>query len=57
MSSLLIPDCYNYIIGLSRTNCECFDIPADASESMSGLYLDELESLNIINAISECAKG
>lgn len=54
MSAILIPDCYNYIIGLSRTNCECYTIPADASTSLSGLYLDELESLAVIQAIADC---
>jgi len=54
MSSVLIPTCYEYIIGLSRTNCKCYTIPDDASESLSGLYLDELESLNFISAITNC---
>lgn len=57
MSSLLVPDCFEYIIGLSRTNCECYTIPADASESLSGLYLDELESLAVINSIKDCENG
>ena len=54
MSQLIVPDCYDHIIGLSRTNCECYDIPAEAEESLSGLYLDELESLAIINSIKDC---
>lgn len=52
--SVIIPDCYESIIGLSRTNCDCYDIPSDASESLSGLYIDELESLAIINSIKDC---
>ena len=54
MSSLLVPDCYQYIVGLSRTNCECYDIPSDASESLSGLYIDELDSLSVISSIKDC---
>jgi hypothetical protein len=33
------------IIGLTRTQCECFDV--EANESDSGLWLDELEGLNL----------
>ena len=54
MSSILVPDCYQYIVGLSRTNCNCYDIPEDASESLSGLYIDELESLQFIQSIQNC---
>jgi hypothetical protein len=54
MSSILVPDCYQFIVGLSRTNCDCFDIPADAEESLSGLYIDELESLQFIQTIQNC---
>lgn len=57
MSSILVPDCYQYIVGLSRTNCECYDIPFDASESLSGLYIDELESLSSIQSITNCENG
>lgn len=46
-------DCHHNIIGLSRTACPCLDgnIPADADESRSGLYLDEAPWVNI-NAVS-----
>jgi len=57
MSSLLVPDCYEYIVGLSRTTCECYTPPADADESMSGLYIDELESLSAINSSINCENG
>jgi len=57
MSSLLIPDCYQYIVGLSRTECECYTPPADADESLSGLYIDELESLSAINSSINCENG
>lgn len=45
--------CFDNIIGLSRTDCDCFTdgMPAGADISDSGLYLDELEGLNL-NMIS-----
>ena len=40
--------CFENIIGLSRTDCECVeDRPVSAGTSNSGLYLDELEGLSI----------
>ena len=40
--------CFENIIGLSRTDCECVeDRPVSAGTSASGLYLDELEGLSI----------
>jgi hypothetical protein len=49
MSSQQLDDCYQYIIGLSRSTCECNedDRPSDYNVSDSGLYLDELEGLNL----------
>ena len=49
--------CFENIIGLSRTDCPCVeDRPVDAGVSESGLYLDELEGLNLrlINASQAC---
>lgn len=41
--------CFQNIIGLSRTPCPCTDegIPDDADVSASGVYLDEMQGLNI----------
>ncbi len=41
--------CFQNIIGLSRTPCPCTDegIPLDADVSASGVYLDEMQGLNI----------
>lgn len=54
-------DCIDKIIGLSRTDCSCYDTdkPADANESVSGLYIDELEgiSLKMADSPSPCEKG
>jgi len=52
-----LPNCYEDIIGLSRTTCECYDIPADASTSLSGLYIDELASLICLQSITDCEMG
>jgi hypothetical protein len=50
--------CFDDIIGLSRTDCTCFD-ENTFNISKSNLYLDELEGmdLNKINAASDCGKG
>lgn len=51
-------DCYDYIIGLYRGTCECFD-PKDPYEldyntSNSGLYLNELHPLNNLMGLENC---
>jgi len=42
-------DCYDYIIGLSQTECDCYDpkgvFTLDFNNSYSGLFLDELPHL------------
>lgn len=54
-------DCLQYIIGLSQTNCECFEDnkPIDYSRSDSGLYMDQVEGLelNLIDSIKNCEQG
>jgi hypothetical protein len=54
-------DCLSHMIGLSRTNCNCYDSdkPGDYNESDSGLYLDEQEGLrlNMVEAASDCEAG
>lgn len=56
-----INDCLSKIIGLSETNCSCFTsgIPVDAATSNSGLFLDQLEGLNLkmADAIEDCEEG
>lgn len=52
--------CFENIIGLSRTDCQCVDDrPVDAGVSESGLYLDELPGLNLLmaNAAKKCGAG
>lgn len=54
----IVLDCYNNIVGLTRTDCECYtDIPTDAAESKSGLYLDELVGLSFIQSMTNCDNG
>lgn len=52
-------DCLLSVIGLSRTDCDCFDKSAAAEVSLSELYLDELDPINstIIQAREDCEKG
>ena len=56
--SVSIPECYNSIIGLTRTDCECYGtIPDDAADSLSGLYIDELVGLSFIQSMTDCDNG
>ena len=50
--------CFNSIIGLSQTDCNCYDV-SGYTTSLSGLYLDELEGINIksLNDLPDCDKG
>ena len=59
--SLIINDlyqCYDYIIGLSRTECACDDpkgdYELDFNTSYSGLYIDELEPLRVLAGLENC---
>lgn len=53
--------CFEKIIGLADTSCDCFtdDMPTDAAESASGLQLAGLEGLNLntLKAAADCASG
>lgn len=54
-------DCLENIIGLSQTECSCFDEgkPANANKSESGVFLDQLQGFNlkIASGADDCAKG
>jgi len=56
--SISLYDCYDYIIGLSRTECTCDDpkgdYELDFNTSYSGLYIDELQPLAISRALEKC---
>lgn len=57
--SVSLDACLSNIIGLSRTECDCFtdNMPTDASVSESGLMLDELEGLNLNMLRSDDCSG
>jgi hypothetical protein len=57
--SIIIDPCYGNIIGLSRTECSCDTVPDWASESDSGLWMDELEGMNLklAEAAADCQRG
>jgi hypothetical protein len=58
--SLILPGCLDNIIGLSEVDCECFtDAPVDSGVSLSGLYIDRLEGLDLklIDAATDCGTG
>lgn len=46
--------CYDNIIGLSKTECACFDDPSPYNLSNSRLYLDQLEPLKKISGLLNC---
>lgn len=53
----IINDCYDYIIGLTQSNCDCYDIPADAGTSLSGLFITDMASLAWIETLTNCEAG
>lgn len=56
--SITVPECYKSIVGLTRTDCECYsDMPDSAADSLSGLYLDELVGLSFIQSMTNCDNG
>lgn len=54
-------DCYDYIIGLSRTEGSCYDpktgFTLDYNTSYSGLYLDELEPLSRVTSLEKTTEN
>jgi len=48
--------CFDNIIGLSRTECECYP-EVSSTASLSNIYLDELEPLSKISDNLDCDKG
>lgn len=56
--SIAIPECYESIVGLTRTDCECYEgMPDSAADSLSGLYLDELVGMGFIQSMTNCDNG
>lgn len=51
-------DCFDYIIGLSRSSCNCYsDRPVDFDASLSGLYMDEFSPLDQLKGLENCENG
>jgi hypothetical protein len=54
-------DCYDYIIGLSRTECDCYDPKEshllDFNTSYSGLFIDELQPLKSLASLEKCEES
>lgn len=54
-------DCLDNVIGLSETTCNCFDDgkPINYNESRSGIFLDQLEGLELEmnKAADDCGRG
>ena len=51
--------CFENVIGLSRTDCECFGTPPEGFDvSASGVFLDEASGLNLkkVFAAAECSE-
>lgn len=55
--SLQLDPCFGNIFGLTRTECNCDDVPLDASVSDSGIFLDELIPINWQSAAADCRNG
>ena len=58
MSYVDIPECYQSIVGLTRSDCACYtDVPDSAADSLSGLYIDELVGLSFVQSMTNCDNG
>ncbi len=56
--SIVIPECYESIIGLTRSDCPCYTgMPDSAQDSLSGLYIDELVGMSFIQSMTNCDNG
>lgn len=59
--SINIDSCYGNIIGISRTDCDCYPSSGgyDLTTSDSGIYLDELEAFpfDVVAAAENCHDG
>lgn len=61
MSSTTLDPCFQYIVGLATTDCECVtdDAPPDYNVSDSGLHVTGLEGFNIdvVKSADNCTNG
>ncbi len=50
--------CYDTIIGISRQRCDCYsDMPEGYDTSDSGLYIEDLEALDMLSGLASDCKG
>lgn len=52
-------DCLKTVVGLSPTNCECWEDgkPVDFNDSLSGLYVSDLVPVKFANSAKDCERG
>jgi hypothetical protein len=52
-------DCFNYTVGLSQTECACYDTdkPTDFNTSDSNLFLDQVIDLQYPKSAADCGSG
>lgn len=48
-------DCFDNVVGLSQKDCDCFS--TDGTESLSGLYVDDLVELSDVFQLVNCQNG
>ncbi len=54
----VLPGCYDYIVGLSETECSCVDPkPTNYNFSKSGLFLDSLQPIASMGNFENCQGG
>ncbi len=55
----MLEDCLKDLVGLSRSDCSCFedDRPADYNTSLSGLYIADGLSLTLTQSAADCEQG
>ena len=55
----MLEDCLRNLVGLSRSDCSCFesDRPADFNTSYSSLYISDGLSLTVTDSAADCEQG
>lgn len=55
----MLENCLKNLVGLSRSDCSCFDTdrPTDFNISYSGLYISDGLNLTITNSAADCEQG
>ncbi len=55
----MLQTCLKTLVGLSRSDCSCFDVdrPTDYNTSLSGLYIADGVSLKMTKGAADCEEG